>query len=74
MADNWNGQERRNYAEIREIIREEIKPLQDNQETIKAKIAEWESGARWFRVFIIGTVSVVTMAAGIYEWLKDHLK
>lgn len=74
MADEWKGQERRSYAEIREIIREEIKPLQDNQETIKAKIAEWESGARWFRVFIIGTVSVVTLAAGAFEWLRTHLK
>lgn len=74
MADRLGGEDRRTYAEIREIIREEIKPLQDNQEAIKAKIAEWESGARWFRVFIIGTVSLVTAAAALYEWIKDHIR
>lgn len=73
MAE-WDGKERRGYAELREVVREEIEPLRKNQELIQAKIAEWESGARWFRVFIIGTVSIVTAAAAAYEWLKDHIK
>lgn len=73
MAE-WDGKERRGYAELREVVREEIEPLRKNQELIQAKIAEWESGARWFQVFIIGTVSIVTAAAAAYEWLKDHIK
>ena len=73
MAE-WDGKERRGYAELREVVREEIEPLRKNQETIQAKISEWESGARWFRVFIIGTVGLVTMAVSAYEWLKDHIK
>ena len=73
MAE-WDDKERRGYAELREVVREEIEPLRKNQELIQAKITEWETGARWFRVFIIGTVSLVTMAAAAYEWLKDHIK
>lgn len=80
MAE-WDGKERRTYSELREVVREELTPLQRKQDEmrkaqikIEDKIAEWESGARWFRVFIIGTVGLVTAAATAYEWLKEHIK
>lgn len=73
----WDGIERRGKPheyEFRQIIREEIQPLKDNQADIQEKIREWELGARWFRLFIIGTVGLVTMLAGVYEWMRHHLK
>lgn len=73
----WDGHERRNKPheyELRSIIREEIEPLKRNQEVIQDKIKEWELGARWLRIFIIGTVSLVTAFAAMYEWMKDHVK
>lgn len=80
MAE-WDGKERRGYTELREVVREELAPIQQKQDEmrkaqikIEDKIGEWESGVRWFRVFVIGTVSLVTMAAAAYEWLKGHIK
>lgn len=78
MADEWDGiTERRGRPheyELRNIIREEIEPIKRNQETIQEKIKEWELGAKWFRIFIIGTVGLVTMLAGIYEWMRTHIR
>lgn len=80
MAE-WDGKDRRNYSDLREVVRDELMPIKEQQAEmrraqiiIEKKIGEWESGARWFRVFIIGTVSLVTAAAAAYEWLKDHIK
>ena len=73
MAE-WDGKDRRQYAELREVIREEIQPLKDNQDTIQAKIAEWEAAAKWLRYFVIGTVAFVSAAIKVYEWTKDNLK
>jgi hypothetical protein len=80
----WDGIERRTKPheyELRSIIREELTPIQRQQQEmrkaqidIQDKIREWELGAKWFRYFIMGTVGIVTVAAGAYEWLKDHLK
>lgn len=75
--DEWDGHERRNRPheyEFRTIIREEIEPLRETQRRLEAKVSEWELAARWFRIFIIGTVSVVGMLAGAYEWLRHHLR
>ena len=76
MGD-WDGTERRSKPheyEFRRILREEIEPLRETQRELERKINEWELAARWFRIFIIGTVGLVTAAAGAYEWLKHHLK
>jgi hypothetical protein len=70
----WDGKERRGYAELREVIREEIEPLRKAQTDIERKIADWENGAKWFRHFVLGTVTLITLAAGAYEWLKAHLR
>jgi hypothetical protein len=85
MADEWDGiTERRGRPheyELRNIIREELTPIQRQQQEmrhaqieIQDKIKEWELGAKWFRVFIIGTVGLVTTAAAIYEWLRTHVR
>jgi hypothetical protein len=77
MADEWDGIERRNKPheyEFRRILREEIEPVRETQRELERKIAEWELAAKWFRVFIIGTVGLVTALVGIYEWLRVHLK
>lgn len=76
--DEWDGvTERRNRPheyEFRKILREEIEPVRNTQRELERKIAEWELAAKWFRLFIIGTVGLVTMAVGVYEWLRVHLK
>ena len=77
MSDEWNGEERRNKPyeyQFRQIIREEIEPIRETQRRLEAKITEWELAARWFRLFIIGTVAVVSALIGAYEWLRVHLK
>jgi hypothetical protein len=77
MSEEWDGRERRNRPheyEFRNIIREEIEPLRETQRRLESKISEWELAAKWFRLFIIGTVTFIGLVAGAYEWLKDHLK
>lgn len=77
MSDEWDGIDRRKKPyeyELRSIIREELKPVRDKQEEIEAKITEWELAAKWFRLFILGTVACVGTLIGVYEWVKDHLK
>ena len=83
MSD-WDGEERRampHEYDMRTIIRDELRPIQyqqaemrKEQAEIRAKINDWESGARWFRVFIIGTVSLVSMGAALWEWARAHVK
>lgn len=80
----WEGEERRTKPheyELREIIRDELRPMKYQQEQIRKeqtaiseKIHEWEIGAKWFRVFIIGTVGLVTGGATLWEWLRSHVK
>ena len=77
MSEEWDERERRNKPheyEFRSIIREEIEPIRETQRRLEAKVNEWELAARWFRVFIIGTVAVVSALIGAYEWLRVHLK
>ena len=78
MGENeWDGRERRNKPheyEFRRILREEIEPIRATQREMERKILEWELAARWFRIFIIGTVAVVTTLVGVYEWIRLHLK
>lgn len=84
MSDEWQGDERRTMPheyQLREIIRDELRPvryeqaeLRKQQAEISSKIADWESGAKWFRVFIIGTVSLITMGATAWEWMRGHVK
>jgi len=73
----WDGEERRNKPheyEFRRILKEELEPIQANQAEIQEKIREWELAAKWFRIFVIGTVTLITMIAGAYEWMRHHLR
>lgn len=77
MSEEWDGKERRGKPheyEFRSIIREELEPIRQKQEEIDDKITEWELAAKWFRMFIIGTVTLVGMIAGAYEWVRHHLR
>jgi hypothetical protein len=84
MNDEWQGEERRTMPheyQLREIIRDELRPIRYQQEQLRkeqaeitTKILEWELGAKWFRVFIIATVGLVTTGAAVYEWLRAHIK
>lgn len=77
MSEEWDGTDRRKKPheyEFRAIIREELEPIRQKQEEIDDKITEWELAAKWFRMFIIGTVTLVGMVAGAYEWVKHHLR
>lgn len=59
---------------MRSIIREELKPILDEQARIGQKIESWEFAASIFRYFILATVGAVTVGASIYEWARNHLK
>lgn len=75
--DQWDGQERRVKPyeyQMRNIIREELKPIVHEQERISKKIENWEFGATIFRYFILATVGAATVGASVYEWAKEHLK
>ena len=75
--DDWDGVERRNKPheyEFRRILREEIEPIRKTQRDLERKVAEWELAAKWFRVFILGTVGFVAMLAGVYEWVRHNLR
>lgn len=82
--NDWNGEERRvNSAELqlREIIRDELRPVRHQQEQLRkeqaeitTKIMEWELGAKWFRIFIIGTVGLISMGAAAWEWARGHIR
>lgn len=85
MADEWDGvTERRSRPheyELRTIIREELTPIQRQQAEmrkaqieIEKKINEWEIGAKLFRMFIIGTVGLVTAGTALWEWMRAHIK
>jgi len=84
MTD-WDGEERRkpqaDYSFVREIIRDELMTIKYQQDKllrehseIAQKIQNWEAGAKWFRVFIIGTVGIVTATAAAWEWMREHVK
>lgn len=82
---DWDGITERRHRpheyDFRVIIREELTPIQRRQDEmrkaqieIEKKIGDWESGARWFRVFIVGTVSLITAGAAVWEWMRTHVK
>lgn len=77
----WDGKERRTYSELREVVRDELKPIRQKQDEmreaqmeIERKITEWETVAKWFRIFVLGTVALVAALVKMYEWMADHLK
>lgn len=77
MSGEWDGVDRRKKPhdyELRGIIREELASIKEKQDEIEDKINEWELVAKWFRMFILGTVAFVGTLIGVYEWVKDHLK
>lgn len=80
MAE-WDGKDRRGYVELREVVREELAPIKDQQAEmrraqilIERKITEWELASSLFRKFIIGTALFISGAIGLYEKVKDHIK
>lgn len=70
----WDGRERRNHSELRAIIREELEADRQKLDAMERKIAQWEAGAYLFRWFVIATAATLTAAAGVLDWLKEHLK
>jgi hypothetical protein len=84
MSDEWQGEERRTMPheyQLREIIRDELRPVRHQQEQLRkeqaeitTKIMEWELGAKWFRIFIIGTVGLISMGAAAWEWARGHIR
>lgn len=75
--DQWDGIDRRQQPheyQMRAIIREELKPVIEEQHAINEKIASWEFGASIFRYFILTTIGLIATAASIWEWAKEHLR
>lgn len=70
----WDGRERRDYTALRAMIREELKDDRRELMEMKQKMAQWETGAWVFRWFVIVTAGVITAAAGVLDWMKEHLK
>ena len=56
------------------MIREELKDDRKDLMEMKQKMAQWETGAWVFRWFVIVTAGVITAAAGVLDWMKEHLK
>lgn len=73
MAE-WDGRERRDYSDLRAVIREELEADRQKISAMERKIAQWEAGAFLFRWFVIATASTLTAAAGVLDWMKEHLK
>ena len=73
MAE-WDGRERRDYSDLRVIIREELEADRQKISAMERKIAQWEAGAFLFRWFVIVTAGTLTAAAGVLDWMKEHLK
>ena len=73
MSD-WDGRERRDYSELRAVIREELEADRQKISAMERKIAQWEAGAFLFRWFVIVTAGTLTAAAGVLDWMKEHLK
>lgn len=69
------------YDELRRVIQDELEPVIKRQDELNAlyhsierKVTQWETGAFIFRWFVITTAGLLTAAAGIIDWLRDHLK
>lgn len=73
MAE-WDGRERRDYSDLRAVIREELEADRQKISAMERKIAQWEAGAFLFRWFVIATAATLTAAAGVLDWMKEHLK
>lgn len=80
MAE-WDGNDRRSYGDLRDVVKEELAPIKEQQAEmrkaqilIERKITEWELASGLFRKFIIGTAGIIAAGAGAYEWLRDHIK
>lgn len=70
----WDGRERRDYSELRAMIREELETDRQKLDAMERKIAQWEAGAFLLRWFVIATAGIVAAAAGVLDWLRDNLK
>ncbi len=63
----WDGRERRQSPH-------EYGDMLKRVEIIEKKLAQWETGAWVFRWFVIATAATLTAAAGVLDWMKEHLK
>ena len=63
----WDGRERRQSTH-------EYVDMLKRVETIEKKLAQWETGAWVFRWFVIVTAGSINAAAGVLDWMKEHLK
>jgi len=70
----WDGRERRDYPELRAIIRDELKDDLKRIVSIEKKMSQWETGAWVFRWFFIVTAGLITAATGVLDWMREHLK
>jgi len=80
----WDGDERRRTPheyELRTIIRDELRDIRtqqlemrEAQQQIEQKIRDWETGASWFRAFVISAVGTVAALAAAWEWMRENLK
>lgn len=84
----WDGIDRRKapyHYEVMEMIREEmeerderilrrLETMTTNQESIKKKIDQWETGAAIVRWMAISTVGVVSVIMASIDWIKEHIR
>lgn len=69
------------YDDLRRVIQDELEPIIKRQneltalyQSIERKVTQWETGAFIFRWLVITTAALLTAAAGVIDWLRDHLK
>lgn len=85
---SWDGTDRRKspyHYEVMDMIREEMEDrdekilrrlevMSDNQDEIKKKIQQWETGASIVRWMAISTVGIVSATMAAIDWIKVHVK
>ena len=70
----WDDRKLLDSSALRAIIREELEADRQKISAMERKIAQWEAGAFLFRWFVIVTAGTLTAAAGVLDWMKEHLK
>lgn len=55
-------------------ISQRLEKLVQNQDIIKNKIQQWETGAQIVRWITIFTVGALTAIAGFIDWAKEHFR
>lgn len=74
---DWHGPERRDYTELRRVVREEAteanRDLEHRLSSLERKIDTWEDRAGFMRTSVIMLVSVFAALAAGYEWFRSHI-